>query len=90
MQDTIRGVDIGLHQLRVVDNDLLRSCDDLEMVSLHSCDYMHSEYWVGTTGGGNLRFTPGSNDSDQTMSPYSTACQLRILSRLSMANMLLR
>jgi len=49
VQYTIRGVDIRLHQLCTVDDDLLGSCDDLEVVSLHSCDYMRSEYRVVTT-----------------------------------------
>ena len=91
MQDTVRGVDIWLYQLRIVDDDLLRSCDDLEVVSLDRRDCMRSEYRISVgKWRKNLRFTPGSNDSDQMTFLCSTACQLRILSRSSVANSLSR
>ena len=46
MQDTIRGVDIWFYQLRIIDDDFLRSRNDLEVVPFDCCDYARGEYRI--------------------------------------------
>ena len=46
MHDSIRGVNVWLHQLRIIDDNFLRSRDDLEVISLDCCDYMRGEYRI--------------------------------------------